>query len=173
MNKELIIKKLNIDNIKELLEFKNEIQESLEHKDRYGGLTFEKCLKTFEDEENLLLGIYNENDELVAYTTLKPYKNFTGKKYLKDEFKEKDYDKIYWFVNVAVKPKFRGQGIQNKVIDYHINFAKSKNAQYIIAYVHPKNNYSKNNFLNKGFNVIKTVVFDDGRTRDIIIKELN
>lgn len=172
MDKNFIIKKLNKSNVNELLEFEKLIQDNLEQKDRYGGLTIEKCLKTFEYEENLLYGIYNKEDELMAYTTLKPYKHFSGKKYLSNYFKNEEYDKIYWFVNVAVKPKFRGEGLQNKIIDLHIRYAKSKNAKYIIAYVHPENKYSKDNFLNKGFRVIKTVVFDDGRTRDIILKIL-
>jgi ribosomal protein S18 acetylase RimI-like enzyme len=166
--KGLIIKQFNSNNLNELLELETEIQANLEHKDQYGGPTKESCLKTLEDKENLLLGIYNKQDELMAYTTLKRYKYFSGIKYLGQNYFNVPDEKVYWFLNVAVKPKFRGQNIQNKIVDHHIEYAKQKGAQFMVAYVHPENKFSKNNFLKKGFKVLKTVTFDDGRIRDII-----
>ena len=62
---------------------------------------------------------------------------------------------VLTFDVVVTDPKWRGFGIQKHLTDCAVSLAKSSGCKVILATVSPKNSFSLNNFLSKGFSVSK------------------
>ena len=65
------------------------------------------------------------------------------------------YGDVLTFDVVVTDPKWRGFGIQKHLTDCAVSLAKSSGCKVILATVSPKNSFSLNNFLSKGFSVSK------------------
>lgn len=66
----------------------------------------------------------------------------------------KDYqtfDQYAYLGFMFVKPTFRGQGINKKIIDYLIEWSKSKNISEVRLQVYDANAIAKNSYIKTGF----------------------
>ncbi len=71
--------------------------------------------------------------------------------------KGKDYQKFGQYAYLGfmfVKPTFRGQGINAKIIDHLIEWSKSKNISEVRLEVYDENTIAKNSYLKIGFKPI-------------------
>lgn len=61
-----------------------------------------------------------------------------------------------WCLRVCVvHPKYRGQGLQQKLIRARVDFLQSKKVNKANVWVRPENTYSLNNLIEQGFRFVK------------------
>jgi ribosomal protein S18 acetylase RimI-like enzyme len=95
-----------------------------------------KELKKRFDKGYEIFYAYRKDDEIIAYSTLKPF--FPGYKHCE----------VYW---LNVKQKYQGQGIGTKLIKYVENIAKKKGFRKVFVYTgktmkKTRKFYEKNNY---------------------------
>jgi GNAT superfamily N-acetyltransferase len=159
------------ENVNSVEEINKEMYEVLEDKDKYIAPTVEYALKCIEKPDALVLGIYNKENYLMGYTMLNNYFNFI-KKGLSKYFEGALEKEVFDFKNIVVRPKFRGQAIQRRSIEFYFNYAKKNGAKYLISYYHPKNVHSRSNFEKMGFTVVEKVVLFEKLERNFVIKKI-
>lgn len=87
-------------------------------------------------------------------------------------FSESEAAETVNFKLVIVKPDYRGNGLQKEFILRLDALAKEKGYKKIFATVAPNNEYSKNNFLNSGYEFHSQKVKYGGLVRNIYYKNL-
>lgn len=75
--------------------------------------------------------------------------------------------------SVAILPKFRGKKLQYKLMQAAEEELKGRGFRYLMCTVHPENNYSKNNILKQGYEVVMTKEKYGGYLRNILLKQLS
>lgn len=114
-------------------------------------------------------GAYNQDGDLVAYCVL--VNNRSGNRNLAVDFGAKPEESITFDI-VAVDPRWRGYGLQQRFIDWSLKVANDSGAKYIHATVNPENDHSGRNFIKRGYAVKKTVTKYGGLTRNLLELEL-
>lgn len=74
---------------------------------------------------------------------------------------------------VAVLPQFRGHQIHRKLMEAAEVVIAQDGFRYSMATVYPKNKFSLNNFLDAGYQIIKTKKKYGGLDRHILLKKLS
>ena len=83
------------------------------------------------------------------------------------------WQQSYTFDVVVSDPAWRGNGIQRQFIDLAIMKAREAGAKAILATVSPTNSFSLDNFLKKGFTVLKSGMNKyGGLERSLLIYQL-
>lgn len=72
--------------------------------------------------------------------------------------------------SAAVRPKYRGHGLQARLMDTAEKEAIQRNKHYLMCTIHPSNDFSKNNALKLGYHVMTTKLKYGGKIRDILLK---
>jgi ribosomal protein S18 acetylase RimI-like enzyme len=171
--KDLIIETFTEETLDKMLGLSKEIVNLMQDKSYYDGPSKESCLKIIENKNNLLIGIYNkQTKELMGYATITNYDFFENIDDILSFYNNSKKEEIAYFRNVAVHPNFRGQKILKKIEEFFTIYSKNKGFKYIAAYVHPDNKFSKDNFVNNGYEVISQIIFDNGSPRDVLAKKL-
>lgn len=84
---------------------------------------------------SVVFAAYDE-DKIVAYAGLSCYYGF-------------------WALRgCVVHPKYRGMGLQRKLIKKRIEFLKQKGSRHVNVWVNPENSYSMNNVIAEGFKFV-------------------
>ena len=111
-------------------------------------------LGTFENEElkELLkndthIYVYKNNDEVISSSMLIP----STEKDLKKFGIDLDYKEVVDYGTEVVSEKYRGNGLQQYMLDELEKISKKKGYKYAITTIHPDNIYSINNILKNGF----------------------
>ena len=102
---------------------------------------------------------------IIAYCVL--VVNRCGERSLAKDFGTKPEESITFDI-IAVDPKWRGYGMQQRFIDWSIDTAKNLGVKYIHTTVNPENIHSEQNFVKRGFAVKKTVIKYGGLTRNLL-----
>jgi len=76
------------------------------------------------------------------------------------------------FDTIFVHPDYRGLGLQRKLFDHQAELAEKLGAKRIFATVAPQNEYSLNNMLACGFEVLDRKLLYGNRDRYIMMKQL-
>lgn len=105
--------------------------------------TFNEC--TLSDFETDQTAMYSENKIYIAFSDNEPAGFVSILK-----AKTLHYDG-FWIDLLAVKPKFRGNGISGKLLDKAMKYAKSKGADIITALVRENNSASNSSFEKNNF----------------------
>ena len=71
-------------------------------------------------------------------------------------------DNCAYFCRAGVLPEFRGRGIQRKMIDARLRWAKKEGCEGVYTYTMPWNAQSSNNLIESGFRVFIPGVFWGG-----------
>lgn len=64
-------------------------------------------------------------------------------------------DKYFYLSRAGVLPEFRGNGIQNRLIDVRHRYAKKHDCLGSYTYTHPENIPSNNSLINSGFKLFQ------------------
>lgn len=88
-------------------------------------------------------------------------------------FTEELLNKVTHMESAAVLPKFRGMGIQKKLLQAAENIEQKAGTRYLMGTVHPDNCYSVNNFLKSGYECLLETEKYGGLRRKIVCKKIN
>ncbi|MBH1940275.1 GNAT family N-acetyltransferase [Mobilitalea sibirica] len=80
--------------------------------------------------------------------------------------------KVAHIETVAVLPNYRGKGLHVKLLNEAEKLIRDQGLHYSMATVYPNNRYSLNNFLNRGYKIVKTTEKYGGLLRHIVYKDL-
>jgi GNAT superfamily N-acetyltransferase len=100
-----------------------------------------------------LWGVFGEEGNLAAFALFVGCRH-TERNLGKDA--DMSWDAAFTFDVVVSDPAWRGYGLQKLFIERAIAEARKAGAKAILATVSPQNSYSMENFLSKGFTVIKS-----------------
>jgi len=98
----------------------------------------------FEEREKYCF-VAKRKDKIVAFASM---------------VRQEEFGANWIFRDCQVNPRYRGLGLQRKLIQARIEFAKTVFTPYLdwrhfIAFVRPKNQYSLNNLISEGFLVFQ------------------
>ena len=167
-NKEITLhyRRLWPKDIKACLTLQNEIMAKLENEELFVPSTKDEFFESF--LVDYCYGLF-DNDKLVALGLV--VLNRTDERNLAKDA-NKNYCECITFDSIQVKEEYRGYGIHSFFLKETDKIAKICNAKYILATVSPKNNFSKNNFLNDNYKVNKTMTKYNNLERDVMEKEV-
>lgn len=72
--------------------------------------------------------------------------------------------------SAAVHPKYRGHGLQARLMEVAEQEACQRNKHYLMCTIHPSNQFSMNNALKLGYHVMDTKLKYGGKIRNILLK---
>lgn len=85
---------------------------------------------------------------------------------------DSELSKVAHMDSVAVLPRYRGYGLQYRLMQEAESEARRKGYRYLMCTIHPDNHYSKSNVLKQGYHIAATKEKYGGYLRNILLKEL-
>ena len=161
--KEFSIRTLTFDQMSDVLSLQDVVMENMQDKTLLYPLSRAELMESLQID--YVCGAYNETENLIAYCVL--VVNRCGERSLAKDFGTKPEESITFDI-IAVDPKWRGYGMQQRFIDWSIDTAKNLGVKYIHTTVNPENIHSEQNFVKRGFAVKKTVIKYGGLTRNLL-----
>lgn len=86
--------------------------------------------------------------------------------------KESQLSRVAHMDTVAVLPAYRGQGLQYRLMEAGEKDLAKAGYEYLMCTVHPDNQFSRNNVLGQGYDIVDTKEKYGGYLRDIYLKKL-
>lgn len=118
-------------------------------------------------ENNRVVGLF-DGRKLVAYSILDTDVPDEDRKLLYDHI-----NVVYKFAGSVVHSKYRGRGIQKMLLTSHVEYAISKRADAIMAYVHPDNKPSIANIESAGLDQLAYLFIESKQDyRYLYLREL-
>ena len=158
---------LKIDDIDNILLLQEEIFNGLSDKELYadsGKESFIKCIK----ETGRIIGCFNSNEELIAMGVYEAF-GFEDENYGYDlNIRGDELLKVCQIESTVVKLQYRGNGLQNIICDMLEEQGRKENMKIVGATVSPKNPYSLNTFLKRGFTIEDEKIKYGGYNRYIL-----
>jgi|GEM_PF-1270018 len=109
---------------------------------------------------------------IMGYVGLKPIKNINQSVYRSNEVILKDVA-VLSIDTMLVDLRFRKKGIQKRLIEASIDYAKKHDFDLVCATVSPKNAHSLNNFIKSGFYVsAENVLRYGGKERHVVYQDI-
>ena len=87
-------------------------------------------------------------------------------------FSEDKLGKVAHMESIAIFPEYRGHGLQYAMMQTAEKELKKLDFRYLMCTVHPDNEFSKNNIIRQGYEIVVTKEKYQGHIRDILLKEL-
>lgn len=85
---------------------------------------------------------------------------------------EEELPKVAHMESVAILPEYRGHGLQYRLMLEGEEELKRRGYQYLMCTIHPDNQFSKNNAIRQGYEVMATKEKYGGFLRDILLKRI-
>lgn len=167
---DIIFKKCTSDDFEDICRLQEIAFEYLEDKDLLRRNTtemFKRCL----EEPHYTLGAFFE-EELIAFAILFDAGQSIENIGLDLELNEEELNEAINMKLIIVLPKYRGNGLQKKLMSRLEEIAKKKEKRFICGTVSPKNKYSCKNFESLNYILKTTKVKYDGLERNIYCKEI-
>lgn len=162
------IRYLNEDDLPAILELQEETILGLKDKTILRKNSPEILLQSI-SEQNIALGVFI-NDELIAIgLTVLPVPPETD---LRENLQNHTVDNAMDLKLIIVKEKYRGNGLQKKLIRLMEEEALSRGITHLCTSVSPNNPYSYNNVLAMGYEFDHQEEIYGGLLRNIYVKEL-
>lgn len=147
-------KELDITYIDKIMSLQSEIYNFLDKKNFYYNTPKEEFINII-NNIGKVIGCISEDDELIAIGVYAAYK-LNEENYGYDfDFNEEDILQTANLESTIVLPKYRGNGLQRKLINILEQYALKENIKYIGATADPDNIYSVNNIKSMGFEIVK------------------
>lgn len=163
--------KATVEDCRKIYEFQLSMQKNMDKK--IFAVDNPKFIEKMLTSKESIIMMYFDDEILVGIFEL----NIPDDKTELDEFNILDYKnnidkgKIAICESIAVKPEYRGNGLQYKFIEIIEELAKEKGYKYIIGTVHPDNIYSCNNFKRQNYEFLDKIEVYYG-WRYIVFKEI-
>ena len=161
---DLMVKEKNI-NVDEYLDFINYVKEGMAHPEWLGDFSKEDIMHILSHDANIWM-FYN-GDDIACTMMIIP----SSKKDLEKFNIDKDPSEVVDYGQMAVNPKYVGNGLQYQMLLELDNYAISKGYKYAASTVHPDNVYSINNIIKDKFEYNGFREFTRG-PRNIYLKKL-
>ena len=161
---EYVMRTLGAANVSEIMAVQQKAVSSLPDKKIYYPLTRAEILESVYLDK--VAGIFTEDGELVAFCVV--VNNRKGNRNLAGDLSAHWAD-VLTFDAVVVDEHFRGNGFHQAFLDWSIGKAKESGVDCICATVDPSNIHSRDNFLAKGFRVVRTIQKYDDLSRDLLV----
>lgn len=145
------VRRLGFEDISDVLRVQQKACEQLADPSLFYPLSREEIIESL--HLDTLWGVYSNEGSLAAFALFVRNRQ-TERNLAKDA--GLSWEDAFTFDVVVTDPEWRGFGLQKLFIDRAIDDAKAAGAKVILATVSPKNTYSMQNFLSKGFTVSKT-----------------
>lgn len=85
---------------------------------------------------------------------------------------EEELEMVAHMESVAIFPEYRGHGLQHIMMQSAEKELKERGFRYLLCTVHPDNEFSRNNVVRQGYEVVLTKEKYGGHIRDILLKKL-
>lgn len=119
--------------------------------------------------ENIALGVFLDDELIAIGLTVLPVPPETD---LRENLQNHTVDKAMDLKLIIVKEKYRGNGLQRKLIQLMEDEAISRGITHLCTSVSPNNPYSYNNVLAMGYEFDHQEEIYGGLLRNIYVKEL-
>ena len=130
--KEFCIKPLAFEHMSDVLALQDVVMENMSDRSLLFPLSRAELMESLQIDH--VSGAYNHDGNLIAYCVL--VNNRPGERNLASDFGVKPEESITFDI-VAVDPKWRGYGLQQRFIDWSLEVAHNSGARYIHATVNP------------------------------------
>ena len=145
------LRRLGFEDIREILNVQQRACEQLPDPTLFYPLSREEIIESL--HLDTLWGAFGDNGGLAAFALFVGCRQ-TERNLGKDA--GMPWEDAFTFDVVVSDPEWRGFGLQKLFIDRAIAEAREAGAKAVLATVSPRNSYSMDNFLSKGFTVIRT-----------------
>ena len=88
-------------------------------------------------------------------------------------FSTEQFEKVILMDSAAIKPEFRGNGLQGKMLVEVEKRIDTGKYHYSMCTVHPDNKYSLHNMQKHGYEIQKTITYHGDYVRYLLLKELS
>lgn len=159
------IKREELD-IKDIIYYNHyihKLRNNMERPEFLGTFTNEELEYLLKNDTHIY--IYKNNEEVISSSMIIP----VTEKELKELKIDLDYKEVADYGIEVVSEKYRGNGIQQYMLDEMEKIAKKKGYKYAIITAHPENIYSTRNIEKNGFDLIGTCELKRG-PRNIYLK---
>lgn len=161
------LRELDFHDLTAILNLQEVVYESLPDKTILAPLTREELIESLHLDS--LIGTFNGKNELVAFTLL--ITNRKGKRNLASDA-NLDWRKCATLDMVMVHPSYRGNHLQQTLINTIVDNSCHEPIQYILATVAPDNTHSLENFKKMGFAVaVSKLSKYGGLQRTLLLKQ--
>lgn len=149
-------------NLNEYLDFINYVKKNMEHPEWLGDFTIDELKNSDID-----LWLYKEKNDIVcSMMSIKASEKSCEKLGIKKNYKE-----VIDYGQMAVSPKYLGNGLQLQMLKYFDQLFREKRIKYALTTIHPDNNFCIKNMLKDEFDMIGYKEFKRG-PRNIYLKKL-
>lgn len=165
------IDSLNINNTNQIIALQKSVA-LIPDNDLFHPFSENEVKQLFTQHENIILGVFTDEDELIAFRAA----TVDGNEF--DEinyFLENKYSscKKLLLNGAFVNEHYRGNRLQVKMSEYTIDIAKKRNIDLLFTVIHPENTPSIKSITSLGFTEIREInVYIHQHKRLLFIKEL-
>lgn len=181
---DFIIRKATYEDIPAIMQVMEEVQKVIEHPEWFCSDSREYMMEHIENHGFTIVAEAESEPKSapVSNTTGCPLAGFFLIKYpgLTEEnlgwlldFNEGKLRKTVHMDMAAVHPGYQGNCLQNRMLKKAEEILSESTAfSYLMATVHPDNQYSLNNMLKNGYQIVKTTELYGGLPRHVLLKTL-
>lgn len=166
---ELAIRTLSNDDLDEIMQIQEEAFSVMENSAtlrRNTKETFAVCFK----QPSIAYGVMYKG-EMIAFGMLYcAGKDAENLAYSLDNTDEYELDRVANVKVIIVRPQYRGNGLQRYLISLLEKHAVDNGYKTLLCTVSPENAYSMNNFIQSGYEPVKTLNKYGGLARVLLIK---
>lgn len=162
--REFVIRGLSFEDLSSILCLQNEVVDTLPDKDLYCPLTRTELIESL--HLDTIEGVFSPTGKLAAFSVVvSPRISVRNLAHEISDIEEKD---TITFDAVAVSPDFRGNGLQQILVNNAKKLAADRGCRIILTTVSPENRFSINNFTKSGFKTHSRVLKYGGMDRMIL-----
>lgn len=165
------LKELDNSYIDAIVELQQDIISGLDNKELYadsGRESFLECIK----EKGKVIGCVTEDNYLIALGVYASY-GYDEENYGYDfGFKEEELLFVGQIESTVVRSEYRGNKLQKIICEVLEEFAVNDKKKYIGATVSPKNKYSLDTFISRGYEIVDEKIKYGEFNRYILRKEI-
>ncbi|HJJ04997.1 MAG TPA: hypothetical protein OIM45_03910 [Clostridiaceae bacterium] len=160
------VKKLYTELLDEYLKLYDNVKKHMEHPEWLGEFSRDDYIYLLNNGANIFVWTYNS--KMIAAGMTIPTKQKDLDKFF---IQNLNYHEVIDFGPELVDIDYVGNGLQNEIIRFLIEYAKENRYKYGVSTIHPENKYSIKNFEKNGFEYIERVELKRG-IRNVYKKEL-
>lgn len=167
---DLEFKPLSHNLIDDVYALQNSIYDAKENKQQFYLIDKLRFILLMEDLDNFNLCIYEKSNE----QNLVGFCNLVLSSYASDEFftDEVNQENSIYFRTIFIKKAFRKKNIQKSVFIHFVKNALYLRKKYMICIIHANDVYSRNNFIEFGFKLLKTITIDNQKEKEVLYLDL-
>ena len=164
------IRRAGETDVPEIMRVMNEVRDDMTHPDWF----------VADDENYIREHLQNKGYVIVAESAIGGIAGFFVVKYPEDEenlgtyldFNREQLDHVAVMDSAAVGSVYRGNGLQEKMLEAAEGLLDKEKYYYLMCTIHPDNEFSRNNMERHGYKVKKVALCYGGLPRCILLKNL-